>query len=203
MSVDIAFFTKTMNKDLALEGLQKIQSICPTSFLLFGTLLGCIRNNSFIEWDKDMDFGILYEDWKEEFADIFKKEGFVTLVDVFWSHPKSANLVSNEMLGKRSKIQMYYKDRNIRICFEVLCKGKNGHRYSGAGGAPRIFHCPEELISKTSKHDFYDIKVNVPENSEEFLSYVYGENWRTPDKGFFGRSEYKTKEKLWKIFLDG
>lgn len=192
-----------MNKNLALEGLKKIQSICPTSFLLFGTLLGCARNNSFIEWDNDMDLGILYEDWKEEYANIFKKEGFVTMVDVFWTHPRSADLVCNDMLEKRSKVQMYYKEPKIRICFEVLCKGINDHRYSGAGGAPRIFHCPDELISKTIKHDFYDIKVNVPERYEEFLSYVYGENWRIPDKSFIASREHDEKQKLWMIFLNG
>lgn len=37
-----------MRKDFGLEAIKKIQEIVPTSFLLFGTLLGCVRNNSFI-----------------------------------------------------------------------------------------------------------------------------------------------------------
>lgn len=191
-----------MNKELALEGLKKIQSICPTSFLLFGTLLGCIRDKSFIEWDGDMDFGILYEDWKEEYADIFKAEGFITLVDVFWTHPRSEELVGKELIGKRSKVQMYYKEKQNRICFEVFGKGINNHRYSGCGGASRIFHCPEKLISKTIKCDFYDTDVNIPEKYEEFLEYIYGNGWKIPDKNFFKTEEYKVKEKIWKIFLN-
>jgi hypothetical protein len=129
-----------MDKNKALEALKKIQKICPTSFILFGTLLGCIRNNSYIDWDRDMDFGILYEDWKEDYAEIFKKEGFVTLVDVYWSHPKSEKIINQELLGERSKIQMYYKEKPIRICFEIFGKGINNHRYSGCGGQSRIFH---------------------------------------------------------------
>lgn len=191
-----------MNTEKALEALKKIQYICPTSFILFGTLLGCMRNGKYIPWDNDMDFGILYEDWKEEYAEIFKKEGFIVLVDVFWTHKNSIQIVDKEMLGKRSKIQMYYKDKHIRICFEVFCKGINNHRYSGAGGAPRIFHCPEEMISKTIKYPFYDTEVNIPENYEEFLTYIYGENWRIPNRKYMGSSEYKISEKKWKIFLD-
>jgi phosphorylcholine metabolism protein LicD len=191
-----------MDTSLALEALKKIQKICPSSFILFGTLIGCMRNSSYIPWDRDMDFGILFEDWKEEFRDLFIKEGFVILTDVFWTHPKSVVLVNNEMMGKRSKIQMYYKQKPIRICLEVFSKGNDNCRYSGCGGPWRIFKCPEEYLAKTIKHAFYDTEVNIPERYNDFLTYVYGPDWKIPNKCYIGSKEYKIKEKEWKIILN-
>ncbi len=191
-----------MDKNLALEALKKIQTICPTSFLLFGSLLGCVRDNGYIPWDRDMDFGIMFEDWKEEYAQQFKKEGFVTLVDVFWIHPDSKKYVGDDVLDKRSKLQIYYREKPIRICFEVFAKGVNNHRYSGFGGPRRIFHCPDELLSETIKYPFYDTSVNIPKRYDEFLTFIYGKNWRIPNKSYIGSNEYRIREKEWKIFLD-
>src|SRR6185312_12174765 len=32
-------------------------------FLMWGTLLGCVRENGFLKHDQDIDFGILAKDW--------------------------------------------------------------------------------------------------------------------------------------------
>lgn len=32
--------------------------------------------------------GILFEDWKEEYIEKFKKEGFIFLTEVYWSNQK-------------------------------------------------------------------------------------------------------------------
>jgi phosphorylcholine metabolism protein LicD len=48
-----------------------------------------------------------------------------------------------------------------------------------------------DYVSKFKTVDFYDIKLNVPISSEEYLEYMYGKNWRVPDKNWDVWSLYK------------
>ena len=49
---------------------------------------------------------------------------------------------------------------------------------------------PLNLLKDFKILDFHGIKINVPSNSEQYLEYIYGSNWRTPIKKF---NWWKTK----------
>ncbi len=49
---------------------------------------------------------------------------------------------------------------------------------------------PMRLLNDFEILDFHGIKINIPSNSEKYLEYIYGSNWRTPIKKF---NWWKTK----------
>lgn len=55
-----------------------------------------------------------------------------------------------------------------------------------------IYHrFPEEYFLNLIKIDFYGFKVNIPSNTEDFLTHRYGSNWRTPDSNFNQTGKWK------------
>jgi hypothetical protein len=157
-----------------LEPVRKIVEITEGKcFLIYGTLLGAIRDKGFIPWDNDVDLGILEEDWKDEYLTALKKTFIVK--DYKWV---TDEVVDKSKIGNTSHLSILSPDH---ICFDIFTKGKDGHRYYSAKDEKLIVRFPEKFVKPLKTIDFYDMKVQIPENAEEFLEWNYGD-WKVPDK---------------------
>jgi len=59
-------------------------------------------------------------------------------------------------------------------------------------GSRCIYHrFPEEYFLNHSKMEFYGVEVNIPADTDGFLSHRYGSNWRTPDSQFNQAGKWK------------
>jgi phosphorylcholine metabolism protein LicD len=157
-----------------LKPLKKIVEITEGKcFLLYGTLLGAVRDKKFIPWDNDVDLGILEEDWKDEYLKALKDN--FTVKAYKWV---SDEVVDKSKIGKIAHLSIQCPHH---ICFDIFTKGKGGYRYYSAKDEKLIIRFPEKFVKPLKTIDFYDIKVQIPENTEEFLEWNYGD-WKTPDK---------------------
>lgn len=153
---------KKINKQVAFQNLLDVKSEFEQKGLYFGliygTLLGAIRENDFITHDEDIDLFVLEEDedsLKEAIFDL-RKKGF--------------ELIRYERSG------LYSISRNDEyIDFYVMKKYAERIRWNGADN----FICEKYLID-TKYIDFKGSEFRIPSESEEFLSLFYGNNWRTP-----------------------
>lgn len=179
---------KQINRDLAFDNLAIVVNVLDRYNIrvspAYGTLLGIIRENNFIEWDEDIDLFILKED-KEK------------LLNAFWDlREKGFNLIRVDRCG---------------YLYSIIRNGEYIDFYIMENISPEVrtsfgeHFVLDKYLTDLIEWDFKGIKIYVPKQYEECLEFIYGD-WRTPVKyADFEQSEFKIlKLKMWnkiKTFL--
>jgi glycerol-3-phosphate cytidylyltransferase len=161
---------KEMNHEVAFENfkvvIRVLQNVGIRVSPAYGTLLGIIRENNFIEWDKDIDLFVLGED-KEKLLDSFwqmKKEGLeVIRVD------RCDHLFS--VMRNGEYIDFYIMDK---ITPEIRSAYGEGFMF-------------ENHLTDLIDWNFKGVTISVPREYEQCLEFLYGD-WRTPVK-YYSDSE--------------
>lgn len=166
-----------IDRNIAFENLQLISEVLSKDSLFWqvcwGTLIGIVRDHDFIEWDEDIDIVILAEDenrFKELLWD-FKERGFELI------RHERGGLYSISRKGE-------YTD------FYVIRKASNEIRYTIDGG-----YLLEEQIRDTIDIDFKGLKLSIPRNYDELLTFYYGD-WRTPKQYYFTDMSFMKRLKV-------
>ena len=135
-------------------------------FLMWGTLLGWVREGRFLRHDKDVDLGILASDYakKDVLIAAMQKRGYRTLFDkaykLRFTRPPCPLWID---------VDVFYPWNGKMICSADKKDGK----VSGA-----IF--PPDAFRRLREIDFAnDLKVLIPDPPEPVLEAIYGD-WRTP-----------------------
>lgn len=148
-------------------------------WLDFGTLLGYYRENDFISHDLDMDFGVQVSSF-EEFEVIEKyliNNGFNRTKEFYFNK----NLVELSYSYKGLNVDfIIYNKENDRVSSDTIFFMTN------ALGNPtryEVYHY-EIPFSGLKECDFKGMKVKVPENTQEYLRTLYGEDFETPNTNY-------------------
>lgn len=170
------YFTKKgpINKENALQLMGIITEVFDRHNIFFmpmwGTLLGIIRNGDFIDHDDDIDLMMLHEDEDKLY------EALVELKE------------KGVYLCKQYKGQIYTFVSSTGIPLDIDVMKKAHFPYSLGYCVVLEKYRPKHLFGKYKKIDFKGLKISVPEDTDSFLTYFYGENWRIPQKGVKGRN---------------
>ena len=136
-------------------------------FLIFGSLLGPIRDGRFIPGDGDLDLGIL------------GKKEFRRALDLI---QKSSNFKVRRIRRfehESVKAEVHCKN-GVKLDFKVFFSEQNGVTswYTNNVGIVLKKTYPHTL--RIRKIEFLGQGVAVPEDPEKFLEWQYGD-WQTPD----------------------
>jgi hypothetical protein len=176
--------------------LKEVFEIIPDAWLFGGTLLGAVRENQILKWDRDVDLGYKSELVDSATIEQFKSSGFSLSIRRF----ESSNIDRYVPGGNGIICKLIAKKADVKV--EIMCfkQGEPGNRrgwvedlmyyQQGIPGGVKLFCLPVSVAYPTRQIDFYDFSVNIPIAAEEQLEFVYGHEWRIPKKSWHWTADH-------------
>ena len=127
--------------------------------LIFGTLLGAVREGGFIVYDEDTDIFVLEEDHDKVLNALFELEKLGLKVA---RYSRTNGLLS--VIRDDEYIDMYF----FKKTFTKRRSGNNS--------------IDSKFLEHTDTIDFLGEQFPVPSNPKQALSVLYGEDWHIPNK---------------------
>ncbi len=162
-----------VRKDVLVEVKHLLDKLKVKFFLVDGALLGAIRENNFIKWDWDIELAVLIEDViniQDKIIKKFEEKDFIV------EHADNTK--------RNMKINLFKKDNKLSITGLYLKKSFRKRE---------MFKYPAKYFENPMKIKFLGEEYLAPGPIEEFLSFIYGSDWRTP-KMSNNKREYLSKE---------
>jgi len=154
--------TKRFANKVLVELINKFNKIDLLYFVDYGTLLGIVREGDLLSWDEDIDFKILNTDSNKfrgilnEYADL---NGYLFEKDIL------------RLTISKEGFKDFYID------FEEIYLKNNNYISKRC-----IF--PNYFFEKNEEIEYCGENIKVPSNHQEYLRYVYGDDWNIPKQNF-------------------
>jgi len=165
----------------------------------FGTLLGYYRERDFINHDLDMDFGIIIPNYADFL--VVEKE----LLDKGFQRTK-------EFYFDKNLVELSYNYKGLNVDFILYKKDSNKissdtifYMTNALGNPTRyeVYHY-ELPFNGVEECNFKNTIVKIPGNVEEYLSNLYGEDFRVPNTNYNWKENpiyQKVKEDMAEVIL--
>ncbi len=137
-------------------------------FLAFGTLLGSVREGSFIKGDDDVDIIVADEEKLYENLPYLAEHG------LYINRIFKTELYTFHSEGRKGHIDMYILRPIDRWLYRNWCVSIRGHY------APKRFF--EEGVDKDG-YSIGNVCFPCPKHPENLLEWWYGKTWRIPQPG--------------------
>lgn len=132
--------------------------------LNFGTLLGAIREHDFIGHDVDIDLAV-HERYREQ---------IISLIPELYD-----NGIKLCRYFKKDIYSFIYK--GIICDIDIVFETPYPYRFWFYRTLEKMY--PKKYTIESEYIEFLGEQYEVPKNPERFLEYMYGKNWRIPQKG--------------------
>lgn len=150
-------------------------------YLDMGTLLGIIREGRILSHDLDIDVAVYISNAAEieDFVQYLVSNG---CVHTYSYVSQTLGVLEDSFVVNDIKFDInYYTTENGKdICYLAYVPNEN----QIVTKELNVVKLTCNAVNNTTKREFFDFLVNIPENPECYLAERYGENWRVPDKGW-------------------
>jgi len=157
--------TKEIKSDNLRTAKRLLESIGKKFWLSNGTLLGCIRENDFIEHDPDIDVAMWYNDWSDDILPLFLANDFTLYKEYGINHEE----LQYSFFRGGIKFDIFFLKRLGSEVYQPLFRGDEIIHYV----FPKF---------KLEQCNFNGGLYFIPSNARTMLVTQYGDDWRTPVK---------------------
>lgn len=164
-----------MKKELAKKFLFKVYDILDKfgvePFLIGGTLLGAVRDKDFIEWDKDIDLGLI-TNYFDNIDNLYK--------------------LNNKLIKVNARIETVWHNFMFRIVGDcpyhidiAIHKHINKEfQLKVFGNFARYIKINEESLLNYSQINFLGKMMRIPGQPSKYFESLYGSDWLIPSEKF-------------------
>ncbi len=169
-------------------------------WLDFGTLLGAVRNNDFLQHDNDLDFGVYLNDYTPNLEKIFIKHGFKKIKDFIIEEGRYGREETYEYFGVEIDIFYYTQKTNAKAYYHDFTPlhGKSRDKtILEIGGL-----IPRELTLSFEKIEYINFRGKeypIPSPVKKHLADRYGDDFMIENRAW---SLGKEKNQNIKILTD-
>lgn len=164
-------------------------------YIIQGTVLGAYRDKGFCPDERDIDFGMMFEDFYKIMPrlvyELSRRDYTVRTVAAPFTLPR---LLKAEKRGVHVDIVSFVKWKESRFCHNTDPRTKP---YSV------VYH--QDLFDYYEKIELFGLEFKAPGPIETYLEGEYGEDWRTPAEDSVSRTRvyrHREKEKIPYEFLE-
>ena len=165
--------------------------------LIFGSLLGAVREKGFLKHDDDVDVAMWNSQWSPRIKKVLEDSGF-RLVHTFLVDDGKAGR-EETYVYKNVQIDIFYFYDAIEQYPYTCVFGYAPNTYSHTENMAKYGGCPVmryqmPFSDKFEYVPFETIKLPVPLQAREALACTYGEDYMTPKPDWIGGSykKYRT-----------
>jgi len=175
-----------LDKEIAKENLLLFKKVLDDKgyefLLMYGTLLGAVREQDFIPYDIDIDL-VMY-----------KKEDIISCIHALWE--EGLHLCRYDLSPSHCSFSFIRKDVYIDVYTVEKISFPLSLAYCWCGS---LIH-PKKLLKGTQDYPFLGTNFKVPLKLEQNLVFMYGKTWKIPLEGKPAGCDSKLKWLLQKIF---
>ena len=135
-----------------------------------GSVLGFYRDGGFFAQETDVDIVVLAEDWSEQVNQAAQQLGFNS-----WVHHECPEDNGLHICWQRKNHPWVIE---VYPTYQATFGGKR-LRYNGGDRYWRYYLLPRH-VEETRLVDFLGVPVRIPEDTDGYLQWLYGETYRTP-----------------------
>jgi len=147
-------------------------------WLDYGTLLGAVREGDFIKGDNDVDLGIHAKHMTKELCNKINESPKLECAsgsgDFDKFYKTEVHLIDED--GKRVSVDGKGIFNDIYVYYPV----ENDYVM---GDCDKYYRTPKEHLDKLTSGTIHGKRFPIPSNAKKLLEFVYGEDWKTPNKG--------------------
>lgn len=145
-------------------------------FLLYGTLLGQVRQNDFICYDFDIDVGVMSDEYNNLYTQLIKEV----------ANHSEYHIKEKKLFGYRSVVIIHTETDINADVFEFISNTKTlarnvPHIYSRYVLNESQTNYPIEWVLPLREVSFKNQTVYVPNDTNKLLQVYYGKTYMTPD----------------------
>ena len=153
-------------------------------FFYGGLLLGAYREHNFIPYDFDLDLGIFASERPDNIVQIMQRNGFKWVRQFYFK--EDGRITVDQFVFNKVPVDFYYfyevDDKTMATYVSKRHEYKEWLEANETDGFP----CDEDSTDTftLSKKEFLGHYFYMPDNTEQFLKDLYGDDFMQPIKGW-------------------